>query len=136
MNMMVFCLIYLKGGSMNHLEVETDELDEEGFPKVRQTISDMDELLDEEADIDVKSAKDKVDKLQDLEVGWHNGEGKAITDEAVKEAYSFIEDNYPLANMLHIYPTEEGGVLFEFYLGTYDCAYEIDQEGRARFYVV
>ena len=120
---------------MSRLEVKADELDEEGT--VRQTISedDTDELF-EEADIDVKSAKDKVDKLQDLEVGWLDGEGKAITDEAVKEAYSFIEDNYPLANMLHIYPMEDGGILFEFYLGTYDCAYEIDPEGRARFYVV
>ena len=114
---------------MNHLEVETED-------EIQQTIGidSIDELLEEEEH--VKQVKDKLNKYQNYEDGWAEGGGVAPSSEAIKEAHDFLEDNRVIAKLLHVSALIDGGLLFEFYLADYDCAYEIDNDGRGRFYVI
>lgn len=53
----------------------------------------------------------RIIQLLDLEEGWHDGDGKAITDEAAKDAREFAraltkDERAALA----VFPTPEGGI--------------------------
>jgi hypothetical protein len=62
-----------------------------------------------------------VDHLEKLEDGWLDGEGKKQSDKAIATA--------SLVNTPKVYPTPDGGVQIEWYVGNSYMIVEIANDG-------
>ena len=71
--------------------------------------------------------------FQELQNGWHDGEGLAPSTSAIKKARDILYTCPSLVPHLSIFPTVEGGVLFEFEIGDWDYSIEIARNGKLEF---
>jgi hypothetical protein len=69
-------------------------------------------------------------ELSKLQIGWLNGDGAAPTHEAVVVAQKFLNLRPDLSSAFRIYPTVEGGILFEFEINGWDLSAEIQSNGQ------
>lgn len=78
----------------------------------------------------------RVIEMQQLQVGWGEGSGEKISERAVRAALQFINARPDLLSFLHVYPTDDGGVLFEFESGKWDLSVEMTPAGKIELYGV
>lgn len=71
----------------------------------------------------------RLNRLAELTDGWHDGAGLAPSNKAVEAARTFLRQRMSLADLYRIFPTEEGGIQFEFVLGGIDFTIEFGTEG-------
>lgn len=93
-------------------------------------------LIDAQIGADLMRCRARLNELSALMPGWHNGTGKGVTSEAIDAANRFLSRRPGLAGVYRIYPTEEGGVLFEFDSTTWDLSVEFAPDGGVELYGV
>lgn len=94
------------------------------------------DLIDAKVVADLERCRKRIDALASLVDGWHDGAGKAPTSEAVSAAFRLLARNPRLAGSYRIFPTDAGGLLFEFSEGGWDYSIEIGPGGRGEIYGV
>lgn len=78
----------------------------------------------------------RIESIANLEDGWHDGVGKAVTPSAVMAAKGLLSARPRLAGKCHIYPTEMGGILFELMHTGWDCSIEVRPNGEIEIFGV
>jgi hypothetical protein len=78
----------------------------------------------------------RIATLRELKKGWHDGDGLAITDEAAAAAARLLTARPSLSGSYHIYPMDDGGLLFEFVHAGWDYSTEIGPKGAIEIYGV
>ena len=69
----------------------------------------------------------QIDELLRLEDGWLDGEGAKPSEDGLNWLRNRLLDHYTAkAPELHLYPTEDGNVLAEWWVGSHDVTIEID----------
>jgi hypothetical protein len=74
--------------------------------------------------------------LEILKQGWLAGGGNAIGAAALAGANILLSKRPAFSKVFSIYPTEEGGVLFEFETAGWDLAVEFSATGEVELYGV
>jgi hypothetical protein len=74
-------------------------------------------------------------ELSSLLDGWHDGSGKAPTETAILAGKTLLTLCPDMAPLFHIFPTEAGGLLFEFTLADWYYSVEI-HDGIVEIYGV
>jgi len=89
---------------------------------------------------DAQEFRDSMSRIADLralEGGWLDGGGKAISQSAVQLARSVLHRRPDIARYgLGVFPTEEGGITFEFQKNGWEYAIEVLPAGGIEFYGV
>ena len=83
---------------------------------------------------DLGRARARLAELCRLEAGWHDGDGAAMDAAAVHAAENFLDMRPSQASASRIYPTDAGGVLFEFESRGWDYSVEFGAGGSVQFY--
>ena len=91
---------------------------------------------DEHAVADMYRRRDRIAALSSLADGWYDGSGKALTLAAVSAGNSLLMRSPGSASLYRIFPTDVGGLLFEFTRAGWDYSIEIAPDGRAEIYGV
>jgi hypothetical protein len=80
------------------------------------------------------AARQRIAAIAALRDGWHDGFGKATTAEAVAAAMDLLNTDPAMAPLYHVFPTDEGGLLFEFVLVGWNYAFEVGSAGAVEGY--
>lgn len=91
-------------------------------------------LIDEQIAAQLKRCRDRLNQIASLPDGWHDGDGKAPTGEAVSSASRFLGHRVALCEHYRLYPTDEGGVLFEMDVKGWDLSIEFAADGKVNIY--
>lgn len=83
---------------------------------------------------DLAVCRDRIASLVSLGDGWHNGSGKTPTHAVVATASRLLARKPGLAGIYSIFPTDMGGLLFEFSRRGWDYSIEIGPEGMVEIY--
>jgi hypothetical protein len=94
------------------------------------------DLIDAKVVADLERCRSRIGMLTSLSDGWHDGSGKAPTPVSVVSAHRLLARNPGLAANYSIFPTDDGGLLFEFAQGPWDYSIEIGPGGQAEIYGV
>ncbi len=94
------------------------------------------DLIDAKVVADLERCRSRIDALRSLSDGWHDGVGRAPTEESISSAHRLLARNPGLAANYRIFPTEDGGLLFEFAHGDWDYTIEVRPCGRLEIYGV
>ncbi len=94
-------------------------------------VLEIDLIDDAQLVADLERCRDRINALRALANGWHDGAGEAPSQQAIAAAYRLLGSNPRLAKLYRIFPTDSGGVLFEFVQNGWDCSIEIDSDGNA-----
>ena len=90
------------------------------------------ESVEEVIPVDPLDVSTRLEALRSLSPGWLDGEGSALGASGVdwlSEAFErHYDDSLPLP---HTFPTEEGGVLFEWKVADVDASLDIDLQSRS-----
>lgn len=78
--------------------------------------------------------RERLRHLEELEDGWLDGIGRAPTDRALSSARKFLDRFERHSEIFSIFPTESGGVLFEFTGNGWAYSVEFSAGGLAMFY--
>jgi len=78
--------------------------------------------------------RNRIGSLTSLQDGWHDGGGKAPTAKAVSVALRLLSRKPAMADSYSIFPTDDGGLLFEFVRLGWNHSIEIGPVGRAEIY--
>jgi hypothetical protein len=113
----------------------TIELDNKDVFKRVVDVFDV-ELIDAAMVANLERCRNRIASLADLKDGWHDGEGKAVGAEAISAAMKLLAARPLLAGTYHIYPTDGGGVLFEFVQSGWDYSAEVTPSGGLEIYGV
>lgn len=92
------------------------------------------DLIDAEVVADLERCRGRISALSSLPDGWHDGAGKVPTPDSIASAHRLLACNPGLAASYSIFPTDEGGLLFEFVQGDWDYSVEIRPDGKAEIY--
>jgi hypothetical protein len=112
------------------LQIEKDNNDH-----LRSVIDVFDvELIDAELSDSIMRCRDRLNELSSLGAGWHDGDGNAVTPSAVEAAKVFLAKRPFFAGAYRLYPTEAGGILFEFKNDGWDFSVEFGAEGTVEMY--
>ncbi len=114
------------------LMIELDKT--EHFVRVTEVLEI--DLIDAEVVADLERCRGRISALSSLPDGWHDGAGKAPTPDCIASAHRLLACNPGLAASYSIFPTDEGGLLFEFMQGGWDYSIEIGPNGKAEIYGV
>jgi len=91
--------------------------------------------IDAEDAEEFRIAMIRIDELRKLERGWLDGNGEAISQIAIEAARSALLQRPDIAkSKLGIFPTEEGGLTFEFTGNAWQLSIEIMPSGSIEFY--
>lgn len=94
-------------------------------------------IVDASDDPEFRDAMNRVSELRKLEKGWLDGEGEAISQGAVKAARAVLVKRPDIAKLrLGIFPTEEGGLTFEFHKGGWNYVIEVMLAGSVEWFGV
>ncbi|MGO9943529.1 MAG: hypothetical protein ACLPIC_12285 [Rhodoblastus sp.] len=93
-------------------------------------------LIDEQIAAQVIRCRDRLNQVAALQNGWHDGEGSAPTSEAIAAANRFLIRRFALSERYKIYPTDDGGVLFELEVNGWDLSVEFLADGKVKIYGV
>jgi hypothetical protein len=89
---------------------------------------------------DIRAVMDRCrNRIADLSLlgdGWHDGSGRAPTNLATSAGRALLTRNPRMAALYRIFPTEAGGLMFEFVRNGWDYSVEIGPDGRAEIYGV
>ena len=94
------------------------------------------ELIDAELSDNIRRCEARLVELGQLNAGWHDGAGNAVDSKAVNSAKSFLAKRPFFADAYRVYPTDNGGVLFEFEIGDWDLSVEFGVDGSVEMYGV
>lgn len=94
------------------------------------------DIIDAKVIADLERCRSRIEALTSLSDGWHDGTGRRPTEASVVSAYRLLARNPGLAANYSIFPTDEGGLLFEFVQGHWDYSIEIGASGQADIYGV
>lgn len=73
-------------------------------------------IVDASDDQEFRDAMNRIADLRKLEKGWLDGDGEAVSQGAIKTARALLHRRPDIAKLrLGIFPTEEGGLTFEFH---------------------
>ena len=111
------------------------ELDNKDAYKRVVDVFDVD-LIDAKVVADLERCRERIGVLASLQQGWHDGDGLAPAPEAVANAGRLLSARPQLAGSYHIYPTEEGGILFELVHAGWDYSVEAGPRGAVEIYGV
>ncbi len=113
----------------------TIELDNKDVFKRVVDVFDVD-LIDAAMVANLERCRTRISFMAKLRDGWHDGDGKAVAPEAVSAAVKLLSARPLLAGAYHIYPTDVGGVLFEFVHSGWDYSAEVTPIGGLEIYGV
>ncbi|MCC0808309.1 hypothetical protein FPV16_19195 [Methylobacterium sp. W2] len=83
-------------------------------------------IVDASDDQEFRDAMTRIAELRKLEKGWLDGDGEAISQGAIKTARAVLHRRPDIAKLrLGIFPTEEGGLTFEFHRDGWNHALEM-----------
>jgi hypothetical protein len=91
-------------------------------------------LIDAQIGAELVRCRARLNDIRILPEGWHDGGGSAIGSAAVAAADKFLSKRPSLSGAYKIYPTEEGGVLFEFESNAWDLSVEFGANGSVEIY--
>ena len=91
-------------------------------------------LIDEQIAAQLKRCRDRLNQVSALGDGWHDGDGLAPSAEFVAAANKFLSQRFALCDLYRIYPTDEGGVLFEIEIRDWDLSVEFLRDGKVQFH--
>ena len=111
----------------------TVQLDHDDTVKVVMDVHSV-SLIDEQIVAQLKRCRDRLNQVASLRDGWHDGDGIAPTAEAVSSANRFLGHRVALCEHYRLYPTDEGGVLFEMDIKGWDLSLEFTAEGKVKIY--
>ena len=112
------------------LQVELDNND-----RLKGIIEVFDiEVIDEESADSLIKCRARLKALTALEAGWHDGEGLAVSKGASELADSFLTKRPIHSSAYRIYPTDGGGLLFEFIRCGWDYSLEFNADGSIEMY--
>lgn len=112
------------------LQIELDH-----HEKLRRVVDAFDvNLIDEKILESILRCQSRIESIAELKTGWLDGSGKSINPESLKSAQRLLKSRPSLASAWKIYPTEDGGVLFEFSIGPWDFSIDIRAGERIEFY--
>lgn len=94
------------------------------------------DVIDAEMGANLARCRTRLSTLCSLRDGWHDGSGLAVTAQAVAAATRLLTARPRLAEIYHIYPTDNGGILFEFISLGWDVSIEVGPQGAAEIYGV
>lgn len=94
------------------------------------------ELIDAQSGVDLMRCRDRLAAVRSLAAGWHDGSGAAIDDAALDAAERFLTKRPFLAGAYRIYPTDRGGLQFEFETAGWDFSVEFGVGGTVEMYGV
>jgi hypothetical protein len=94
------------------------------------------ELIDAELSDSIMRCRNRLDELSKLDGGWHDGDGNAIDPSAVAAAKVFLAKRPFFAAAYRVYPTDGGGILFEFENDGWDFSVEFGVAGAIEMYGV
>lgn len=94
------------------------------------------DVIDADVVANLARCRDRIAFLRSLRDGWHDGAGKAPTVAAAATASRLLGRKPRMAGSYHIFPTEPGGLLFEFVQSGWDYAIEIGPAGTLGIYGV
>jgi hypothetical protein len=114
------------------LLIEVDHKD--AFRRVVE-VFDVD-VIDAAVVANLERCKARISTLRALKKGWHDGDGLAITDAAAAVAARLLTARPGLSGSYHIYPMDDGGLLFEFVHAGWDYSTEIGPQGAIEIYGV
>lgn len=112
------------------LQIELDNMD-----KYRNVIEVHDiVLIDAGLGADLERCRNRLANISKLADNWDNEGGAPVRLEAVAAAGSLLSKRPSLSRAYKIYPTEDGGVLFEFEANGWDYSIAFAPEGSAEMY--
>jgi hypothetical protein len=111
------------------------ELDNKDVFKRVVDVFDVD-LIDAALVADLERCRVRIRSIASLNDGWHDGDGKTVTHKAVVAAEKLLSARPRLAGSYHIYPTDAGGILFEFVHAGWDYSVETGPNGEIEIYGV
>jgi|HubBroStandDraft_1064217.scaffolds.fasta_scaffold22214_3 hypothetical protein len=92
------------------------------------------DVIDAKVVADLAICRDRIASLRTLNDGWNNGSGKPPTPAAALTASRLIARKPAMAGTYSIFPTEIGGLLFEFSRKGWDFSIEIGPAGLVEIY--
>ena len=92
------------------------------------------DVIDAKVVADLAICRDRITSLLSLGDGWHNGSGKSPTQMAVARASRLLARKPVLAGSYRIFPTDVGGLMFEFSRRGWDYSIEIGPAGMVEIY--
>lgn len=94
------------------------------------------DLIDEQIVADLIKRRDRLAELKGLQDGWHNGDGRSVSEAAEQAAQRLLDKRPLLAADYFIFPTFTGGLLFEIKQGEWDYSVEIGANGTIEMFGV
>ena len=77
-----------------------------------------------------------IEAYRDLKDGWLEGHGASVVPQVIEAALSYLDGRTPLPNFYGVAPTEEGGILLEYKIDTWDYGIEFLPSGEIEFFGV
>jgi hypothetical protein len=111
------------------------ELDNKDIFRRVVDVFDID-LIDAALIADLERCRNRIESIANLKQGWNTGDGEAVTPVAIEAAEKLLSSRPRLAGSYHIYPTNVGGILFEFVQSGWDYSIEIAPNGGVEIYGV
>jgi hypothetical protein len=82
----------------------------------------------------LSASRNRIASLTLLEDGWHDGRGRAPTAKAAAASLRLLSRKPEMADGYSIFPTDDGGLLFEFVRQGWNHSIEIGPAGKAEIY--
>ena len=92
------------------------------------------DVLDAKVVADLAACRDRISSLVSLSDGWHNGSGKSPTPVAAATASRLFARKPGMAGNYSIFPTDAGGLIFEFSRRGWDYSIDIGPAGFVEIY--
>lgn len=86
-------------------------------------------LIDAQVGADLLKRRERLSALSELPEGWLDGEGEKISTAAIAQANLLLSRRPYISSVTRIFPTLNGGVLFEFVAGGWDYSLEFGPDG-------
>ena len=93
-------------------------------------------LIDEQIAARLDRCRERLDQVAKLSDGWQDGTGSAPTGAAIASAKRLLNLRFALSDLYKIYPSFEGGVLFEFATKRWDLSVEFHHDGAVHMFGV
>lgn len=114
------------------LQIELDNTD-----KFRSVVEVYDiEVIAADLSNSLQRCNSRLKEIAELQNGWHNGEGFPISQNASDVAQKLLNKHPSFSDIYRIYPTLDGGILFEFETGGWDLSAEIKPDGQIEMFGV
>jgi hypothetical protein len=82
----------------------------------------------------LSACRNRIGSLTSLQDGWHDGGGRAPTVKAASAASRLLSRKPSMADSYSVFPTDGGGLLFEFVRLGWNHSIEIGPAGKAEIY--